>query len=169
MNYLSRIFVGTSLILGTLLVASTEVKSVNLYNDYDEEALTEISTAEEVAKVGGFSSDAYQILRESPRRQVKSQKMADFVSPGEYAIFLGCDQECKGVKITVVDAAGNKLASDKGKRSAYVMVDEVATGGMPYKIQMQVKCNTGGKLSKVGLHERKVESCYSYSTIWEKQ
>lgn len=154
--------------LGAFFVASTEVQSINLYNDYDEEALTQVTGRETLAKTEGFSPDTYDAIRISPRRQVTKRKMNDFVSPGQYAVFAGCDQECSSVKITVTDASGNELASAKGKESAHVLVTEVMTGAQPYKIQTDVKCNTGGKVSGVGVHERKVQACYSYSSIWRK-
>ncbi len=168
MNYISRLFLGTSVVLGSLLAASTDVQSINLYNDYDEEALTQLTDGEVLAKTEGFSPDTYEVIRISPRRQTKKAKTKDFVSPGEYAIFMGCDQECSGVKITVKDASGEKLASAKGAESAHVMVTEVMSGAQPYQIEMEAKCNTGGKHSKVKLKERAVEGCYSYSSIWRK-
>ncbi|ACK65018.1 hypothetical protein PCC8801_0941 [Rippkaea orientalis PCC 8801] len=168
MNYLARIFLGTSLVLGTVLVASTEVQSINLYNDYDEEALTQLTDGEALAKAKEFSHETYKPVRITPRRQVTSAKMKDFVSPGQYAVFIGCDEECSNVKIKVTDSSGKELASAKGTQSAYIVLKEDAFGGQPYKIETEVKCNTSGKSSGVDANERKVEACYAYSSIWRK-
>ncbi|GBF80710.1 hypothetical protein [Aphanothece sacrum] len=168
MNYLSRILFGTSIVAGTLLAMSTEVRSLNLYNTYDEEALTQIADNQILAKVEGFTPDTYQILRESPRRQVAKATMNDFVVPGQYAIFAGCDDQCSGINITVTDASGKKLVSDKGKQSAHVLVTQAMSSEQPLKIEMEVKCNTSGAISGVESNDRKVEACYSYSTIWQK-
>ena len=183
MNYKSRIFLGTSLLLGSLFIFSTDVNSTNSSNYYDEQALEQIEKEEKLAESEGFSPDNYQVIRLSPRRQVntqindrmdqdapiKSQLLDDFVPPGKYAIFAGCDQNCSEVELIATDASEKELfhlgkkpseeenSPSEGKKSARILITEITSKTKPYQIRLRVKCNTS-----------KAEACYAYSKIWQK-
>lgn len=169
MKNLARIILGTSVFLGSLMVYTTEAKSMNMYNDYDEQAYLAMVSSQDQAGDQGFNLDAYTLLRESPRRQITKASMTDYITPGEYAIFAGCDEQCQEVKLTVTDASGKQLASAKGVQSAYIMIDEVSTKSQPYKVEMSFKCNTKQERGGTGLMYTMVEACYTHSEILQKK
>ncbi len=161
MNYNQRNYLGTIIVLVLLFSFSIEVKSTNMDEASKRKALSRIKQEQNNARQNGFNEDDYKIYQTSLPRL--NSKLVGTISPGKYAIFAGCDDDCNGVKITVKDERNKELSkklsniSNNSKHSAHFLINEIPSNIKRLKFIVELKC------------DEDTPECYSYFRIWKKK